>query len=103
MLARHTERRDCGFTPKLNGLGKRGDVRIAESAACLYSLLLVWRESVIHINQNIGVGGHLYTSHSCFQNLPTDALESSQNRTAGRPLLTFVKKGLTQGRGRTTF
>ena len=59
MLARHTERRDCGLTPKLNGLGKWGDVRIAESAACLYSLLLVWRESVIHINQNIGVGGHL--------------------------------------------
>ena len=63
MLARQTKGRDCGFTPKLNAVGKWGDVRIAESAARLYSLLLVRRESVIHINQNVGVGGHrLYQS-----------------------------------------
>src|SRR5207245_11288092 len=58
MLARHTKRRDCGFTPKLDAVGKWGAVRIAESAARLYSLPLVRRESVIHIHQNIGVGGH---------------------------------------------
>src|SRR5207244_9153378 len=58
MLARQTKRRDCGFTPKLYAVGKWGDVRVAESTARLYSLLLVRRESVIHINQNVGVGGH---------------------------------------------
>ena len=58
MLARQTKRRDCGFTPKLYAVGKWGDVRVAESTARLYSLPLVRRESVIHIHQNIGVGGH---------------------------------------------
>ena len=58
MLARQTKRRDCGFTPKLYAVGKWGDVRIAESAARLYSLLLGRRESFVHINQNGGVSRH---------------------------------------------
>src|SRR5437870_8291375 len=99
MLARQTKRRDCGFTPKLYAVGKWGDVRVAESTARLYSLPLVRRESVIHIHQNIGVGGHRQTSHSCFQNLPTDVLESSQNRTAGRPLQNLHQEGFDTERG----
>src|SRR2546426_10353065 len=79
MLARQTKRRDCGFTPKLYAVGKWGDVRVAESTARLYSLPLVRRESVIHIHQNIGVGGHRLNQSLLLPELATRRLGIETN------------------------
>jgi hypothetical protein len=66
----------------------------------LYSQLLVRRESVIHINQNIGVGGHCLNQSLLLPELADQRLGiESRNRTAGGPLRNRRQEGFDTGPG----
>lgn len=104
ILARQTERRYCGFPPKLYAVRKWGDVYVAECAGSLYGLLLVRRESAVHINQNTGVG-----SHSLNPSLLLPELADLRLGIESKIVLledqfgALITKGLTQNGWRTTF